>query len=73
MSPIPGIHDALMHDLQVARIELDEVWAYVGKKQRRTAGEADKGDQYTFTALDATSCKIARNNDPLRGGFRVQS
>ena len=53
------IHDRLMRDLQVPILEFDEVWGYVGKKQRRTeSGETDKGDQYTFTALDATSKAI---------------
>jgi len=53
------LHDALMRDLQVSIIEFDEIWAYVGKKQRRTfEGETDKGDQYTFTALDAISKAI---------------
>ena len=36
-----------------------EIWGYVGKKQRRTGpSETDKGDQYTFTALGATSKAI---------------
>jgi IS1 family transposase len=53
------LHDGIMRDLQVSIIELDEIWGYVGKKQRRTQpGEIDKGDQYTFTALDATSKAI---------------
>jgi hypothetical protein len=29
------LHDALMRDLQVPIIEVDEVWSYVAKKQRR--------------------------------------
>ena len=52
------IHDALMCNLQVAIIELDEIWAYVGKKQRRAGDDPGAGDQYTFTALDATSKAI---------------
>lgn len=52
------LHDALMHGLQISALELDELWAYVGKKQARVEpGEvADKGDMYSFLALDAT-CK----------------
>lgn len=49
------LHNAIMRDLQSPLIELDELWSFVGKKQRRlkpTDG-ADKGDQYIFTALDA--------------------
>jgi hypothetical protein len=48
-----ALHDALMRDLQVARIELDETWSYVGKKQKqlRPDDSSDKGDQYVFLAL----------------------
>ncbi len=53
------LHDRIMRDLQVPILEFDEIWGYVGKKQRRVEpGETDKGDQYTFTALDATSKAI---------------
>ena len=53
------LHDRMMRDLQVPILEFDEIWGYVGKKQRRAGlGETDKGDQYTFTALDATSKAI---------------
>lgn len=43
----------MMRDLQVNRIELDEIWAYVGKKQRLVKPEDSDmvGDQYTFIAL----------------------
>jgi IS1 family transposase len=37
------------------RIEVDEIWAYVGKKQRHMTEDDDPrrlGDQYTFVALD---------------------
>jgi IS1 family transposase len=50
-----ALHDGMMRDLQVPILELDEAWGYVGKKQKRTeAHEVEKGDQYTFIALDAT-------------------
>jgi len=54
------VHSALMRDLQVNRIELDEIWGYVGKKQRKVKpGEGDKvGDQYTFIALADTAKAI---------------
>ena len=55
-----ALHDASMRGLQVPRIELDEIWAYVGKKQRRTTPEdvAEKGNQYSFLAMDATGKAI---------------
>ena len=53
------LHDDMMRGLQVPILEFDEIWGYVGKKQRRTGlGETNKGDQYTFTALDATGKAI---------------
>jgi IS1 family transposase len=51
-------HDRRMVGLRVARCELDELWAFVGKKQKRVERHeiAAKGDQYTFIAL-ASSAK----------------
>jgi hypothetical protein len=48
-----ALHSAMMRDLQVNRIELDEIWAYVGKKQKLAKLEDGDliGDQYTFIAL----------------------
>src|ERR1700732_5137621 len=47
--------DEQMRDLRRRRIEVDEIWAYVGKKQRHLTPLDDPrrvGDQYTFVALD---------------------
>lgn len=47
------IHDTLMRGLHVPRIELDEAWSYVGKKQKRVQPDEleTKGDQYVFIAM----------------------
>jgi IS1 family transposase len=51
-----GIMDERMRNVQCQEIEADEIWCFVGKKQRRltdtdkAAGEL--GDAYTFIALD---------------------
>ena len=47
------LHDAMMRGLQVGRIELDEAWSFVAKKQRhlKQGDPADFGDQYVFLAL----------------------
>jgi IS1 family transposase len=52
------LHDRQMVGIRAGRIELDELWAFVGKKQKRTTPEdaATKGDAYTFIAL-ASSAK----------------
>jgi IS1 family transposase len=55
-----GLHDDMMQDLPVSLIELDEMWSFVGKKQRRVtfADPLDFGDQYVFLALGATNKAI---------------
>lgn len=54
------LHHAMMRELQVNRIELDEIWSYVGKKQRKVTPEDGDmvGDQYTFIALAGTAKAI---------------
>ncbi len=51
-----ALHDEMMRFVQVNRLELDELWSYVGKKQRRVTptDPADLGDQYVFIGIDAT-------------------
>ena len=47
--------DAEMRDLPCRRIQVDEIWAYVGKKQRRLTPDDDRdqvGDQWTYVAID---------------------
>lgn len=56
------LHDRMMVGIRTSRLELDELWAYVGKKQaqvdRKALGAAAVGDQYTFIALSASSRAI---------------
>jgi IS1 family transposase len=47
--------DEQLRELPCRRIEVDEIWAYVGKKQRHMTPLDDPrrvADQYTFVALD---------------------
>jgi IS1 family transposase len=48
-----ALHDAMMRGLHLGRIELDEAWSFVAKKQRhlKQTDPADFGDQYVFLAL----------------------
>jgi len=50
------LHHYLMTNLQVNVLELDEIWGFIGKKERRLrpGDSPDFGDQYTFIALDRT-------------------
>jgi IS1 family transposase len=46
--------DVAHRNLTTTRVEADEIWAFVGAKQRRAIRPGD-GDIWTFTALDADS------------------
>ena len=49
------IMDETMRDLTSTRIQCDEIWSYVGKKQRQVTKDDDRsrvGDQWTFVAID---------------------
>lgn len=56
------LHDRMMVGLRPSRVELDELWSYVAKKQNRVGknelAAAAVGDQYTFIALGASSRAI---------------
>jgi IS1 family transposase len=56
------LHDRMMVGLRPSRVELDELWSYVGKKQARVnkneLGAAAVGDQYTYIALAASTRAI---------------
>jgi IS1 family transposase len=49
--------DEKMRDLPCERLELDELWAFIGKKQRHVTANDDptKGDVWTWVAIDATT------------------
>jgi len=46
--------DAKMRNLDCNRIEMDEIWGYVGKKQKHVTPDDDysKGDVWTFCSFD---------------------
>ena len=50
----------MMVGLRVGRIELDEIWGYVGKKQKRVERHelSHKGDAWTFIALASSTKAI---------------
>lgn len=69
-----SLHDRLMRDLRVSLIELDELWAFIGKKQKRVTSDDtfDKGDCYTFLALDATDKAIIAYRSGKRDGVTTE-
>jgi hypothetical protein len=54
------LHDRLMVGVRVARVELDECWSFVGKKQKRVGRHEAfaKGDQYVFIGMAGTQKAI---------------
>jgi IS1 family transposase len=56
-----SLHDDMMRDLNVSRLELDELWSFVGRKQARVKTKRENkisGDQYTFLGMADTSKAI---------------
>lgn len=52
------IMDERMRELPCRRVQVDEIWSFVGKKQARLTREDDRsrlGDMWTFVALDTES------------------
>lgn len=54
------LHDRMFVGVRAGRLELDEIWGYVGKKQKKVKRHEieHKGDQYTFIAMSASSKAI---------------
>jgi IS1 family transposase len=50
------ILDKMMRDVRCEEVEADEIWGYVGRKERRLTPEqkatGEMGDQYVFVAMD---------------------
>lgn len=47
-----GYQDYALRGLRTVRVEADEIWAFVGAKQKRAVRTGD-GDIWTYTALDS--------------------
>lgn len=54
------LHDRMMVGVRAGRLELDEIWGFVGKKQKRVERHeiSHKGDQYTFIGMSASAKAI---------------
>src|ERR1019366_8989409 len=50
-----ALMDAKMRNLECTRLEMDEIWGYVGKKERHVRPHDDPqfGNVWTFCAIDA--------------------
>jgi IS1 family transposase len=54
------LHDRMMVGIRVQRLELDETWSFVGKKQKNVKRNElfAKGDQYVFVGMAGTQKAI---------------
>lgn len=52
-----NLHNQLARDLSISLITVDEIWAYVGKKESRVTDKdpAEFGDAYVFSAMASNS------------------
>lgn len=52
-----GFHDAKVRDVQAKRVQVDEIWSFVGAKQKNVPGMKapmeGAGDVWTWTAIEA--------------------
>lgn len=49
------LHDEMVREVRASRVQCDEIWSFCYAKERvaKTIGNADAGDVWTWTALDA--------------------
>lgn len=69
------LHDRIMRDLPCTRIECDEIWSYVAKKQRHVTPEDNAalvGDTWTWVAIDAETKLIPAYRVGKRDGFNAR-
>src|ERR1700746_3279563 len=68
------LHDRMFVGLRVGRLELDELWGYVGKKQRhlKRGDSPEKGDQWTFVALASSTRAIVSYRTGKRDSANTQ-
>ncbi len=68
--------DAKMHDLTCHYLQFDEIWGFIGKKEKHLVSNDDptKGDVWTFCAIDAETklmpaFKIGKRNHLTANAF----
>src|SRR5271165_4896170 len=59
MDPLPEFHNSVVRNVQAKRVQVDEIWSFVGCKQKNVTAEKMEqghcGDVWTFTAIEAQS------------------
>lgn len=66
-----AVLDEKMRNLDCARVEVDEIWGFIGKKQanvRSTDDRSEVGDVWTFLAIDPGGTGSVLTIDTFEGG-----
>jgi hypothetical protein len=68
------IQDAIMRDLPYTHLQMDEIWGYIGKKQRHVAQSDDPsmGDAWTFCAIETKlvpAFKVGKRDSETANAF----
>ncbi len=74
------IMDREMVNLRINKLQVDEIWTFVGKKQKRLKPEeinTELGDQYVFVALDADTklvpaFRVGKRTGRLAASFMME-
>jgi IS1 family transposase len=68
------LHDRMTVGIRSGRLELDEIWGYVGQKQKNVLRHEIpvKGDQYTFIALSSSTKAIVSYRTGKRDSDNTQ-
>jgi IS1 family transposase len=68
------IHDLKMRGIKCRQIEIDEIWGFIGKKNKNASSKercAGRGDVWTFIALDADTKLIPSFVVGKRDGYHA--
>ena len=68
-----GIMDEKMRGLNCRNIEIDEIWGFVGAKQKNAARVGAYGDVWTFIALDSDSKLIPSHLVGKRDSYHAKA
>jgi IS1 family transposase len=71
-----AVMDATMRNLDCRLIQMDEIWGFIGKKQKRATAEdrrAGMGDVWTFVAIDVESRMVPAYLMGKRDGYYADS
>lgn len=68
------LHELKLRDLPCKRVQCDEIWSFVGKKQKNVTGEEDQwvGDVWTYTAICADTKLCATWLVGARDGYNAE-